>query len=113
MEEQQQQAKEKKRELANQHRAEKESKNRTASSGKSKSVTERIINDELDDYRPEPPTPQAKATGRPTRGGYEKVLGHTSIPDPIDDDLVNEESEKSVRQAKEEPAKAGTDIRKE
>lgn len=109
MEEQQQQAKERKRELANQHRVEKESKNRAASTGKGKSVTERIINDELDDFRPDSPTPQAKVSGRPTKGGYEKVLGHTSIPDPIDDDLSTEETEKSSGKLKKSRPKPGQD----
>ncbi len=110
MEEQQQQAKERKRELSNQNRAGKETQNRTPSaqkSGKGKSVTERIINDELDDYKPAPPTPQAKSSGRPTKGGYERVLGHTSIPDPIDDDPAVEETDNTAGKLKKSRPKPG------
>ncbi|HWP79332.1 MAG TPA: membrane protein insertase YidC [Candidatus Acidoferrum sp.] len=111
MEEQQRNAKERKREAANQHRVNKETKNRAATAqkdGKGKTVTERIINDELDDYRPGSPTPQAKPSGKPTKGGYQRVLGYTSIPDPIDDDLAVEETEKSAGKLKKNRPKPGS-----
>ena len=108
MEAEQQLAKQQKKELANQHRFEKESANRSAPNKKKKSQTvkDRILNDEFDDYQPASPTPQAAAGKTPTKGGYEKVLGYTSIPDPFDEDFVDDEAGESANKLKKRRDKA-------
>ncbi len=109
-------AKEQKKQQANEKRIAKETENRAKGDNKGaktkKSVTQRIYDDDLEDFQPESPVPQPRQTGKPTKGGYERVLGHTSIPDPIDDDIEPsvEQSESSQDSSKPKKKRGRVDL---